>query len=75
MLSTLGLLVLHWMGLTTLKQHNVVVEQSQMYRARVFALRIYLRDMQRETPHHNIKKEIDDVLITDAAFVRIDLSD
>ena len=75
MLSTLGLLVLHWMGLTTLKQHNVVVEQSQVYRYRVFALRFYLLKLSTATPHDNIEKEINNVLDKDAAFVHSDMLD
>ena len=73
MIRTLGLFLLDTIGLTTIKQHNVVVEQSQLYRWRVLALREYLHKLGAETPHDNIKKEIRDVLNKDTKTVHIDL--
>ena len=75
MIRTLGLFLLDSVGLITVHQHNVVVEQSQLYRWRVFALREYLHKLGAETPHDNIKKEIRDVLNKDTAIVYTDLLD
>lgn len=75
MLSTLGLFILHALGLTTLSQHNVVVEQAQVYRHRVFKLRAYLKGLATDTPHSNIQGDIGNVLNQDSTTVHSDLLD
>jgi len=68
-------IMLSWLGLTRTTHYDAAVRDLQVQRMRVYHLRLYLKGLQQDTPHDNIKKEITDVLIKNRTCFHIDLLD